>query len=443
MNLLLPRPDEHISGLVARQMRANANRSIDITEEQLRLAHGSAERSGRKLPLFAVLADLFGLDKTRFVQAHTLIPVFRVAHPTDHPYLFGDITPRALPRDAHLDLKRGSWRLCPDCVREDIDFWGDSYWRKSHQLPGIRWCVKHGTHLLTVHDMLAIECSPDEVVMRAESHHIDELSAERGCPLIRHIAVLMEDAMQFDSPLNPTLVAPLLRERAKAIGLRVARGGRRPTLTDLAREKLPPHWLKVMFPSGGFDKPNSYDGPLQCALRPGDSGYPSAAFFVALALLFRPDEDVFGLLRGDLTGRPEPPPRTKPFPHREDRIRRVYVQAAGNPSKIALQLGAGTSGVRQKLTQMGLPSLARASPELVAAVEAFANGESIADACASFNLQPSALENILRIAASRNLKMVVRARASQKPSLAIEPVKSTSAKTQGIEACVPPLQLVG
>lgn len=39
------------------------------------------------------------------------------------------------------------FRLCPECVREDLRRLGETYWRRCHQLPGVLVCPEHGTPL--------------------------------------------------------------------------------------------------------------------------------------------------------------------------------------------------------------------------------------------------------------------------------------------------------
>ncbi|MGE7945078.1 TniQ family protein [Lysinibacillus xylanilyticus] len=34
-----------------------------------------------------------------------------------------------------MDLNRYSLKFCPHCVRDDIEKYGESYWKISHQLP--------------------------------------------------------------------------------------------------------------------------------------------------------------------------------------------------------------------------------------------------------------------------------------------------------------------
>lgn len=38
-------------------------------------------------------------------------------------------------------------RVCPQCVREDFEQYGESYWHRVHNLPGVLTCVRHGCAL--------------------------------------------------------------------------------------------------------------------------------------------------------------------------------------------------------------------------------------------------------------------------------------------------------
>jgi len=40
-------------------------------------------------------------------------------------------------------------RLCPQCIKDDVDKYGFSYWHRCHQLPGVQACHIHGSTLLT------------------------------------------------------------------------------------------------------------------------------------------------------------------------------------------------------------------------------------------------------------------------------------------------------
>jgi len=38
-------------------------------------------------------------------------------------------------------------RLCPLCSQEELERWGESYWHRAHNLPGVIVCLRHGTSL--------------------------------------------------------------------------------------------------------------------------------------------------------------------------------------------------------------------------------------------------------------------------------------------------------
>lgn len=42
---------------------------------------------------------------------------------------------------------RGVWRFCAGCVSDDLHQFGESYWRRMHNLPGVVICPVHGTYL--------------------------------------------------------------------------------------------------------------------------------------------------------------------------------------------------------------------------------------------------------------------------------------------------------
>jgi hypothetical protein len=39
-------------------------------------------------------------------------------------------------------------RYCPECASEDFNRWGETYWRRTHQLPGVLMCTKHEALLM-------------------------------------------------------------------------------------------------------------------------------------------------------------------------------------------------------------------------------------------------------------------------------------------------------
>ncbi len=58
---------------------------------------------------------------------------------------------RSLERRIIQKCRRSHWperlRYCPDCVREDVERYGETYWHRMPQLPGVEYCLKHGTSI--------------------------------------------------------------------------------------------------------------------------------------------------------------------------------------------------------------------------------------------------------------------------------------------------------
>jgi hypothetical protein len=68
-------------------------------------------------------------------------------------------------------------RYCPDCVREDIDIYGETYWHRIHQLPAMLYCTKHHVRLYDS-DIEVIgsrmDFHPASAELLSECHKADE-----------------------------------------------------------------------------------------------------------------------------------------------------------------------------------------------------------------------------------------------------------------------------
>lgn len=55
---------------------------------------------------------------------------------------------RSLERQMIQKCRRSHWpeylRYCPECTKEDIESFGEAYWHRLPQLPGVEYCSKHG-----------------------------------------------------------------------------------------------------------------------------------------------------------------------------------------------------------------------------------------------------------------------------------------------------------
>jgi Tn7-like transposition protein D/TniQ len=65
-----------------------------------------------------------------------------------------------------------TFRYCPLCFREDLEWYGELYWHRMHQIPGWDVCVKHGTWLIN-----------SKVALRQANKHVFVEPTEENCPL--------------------------------------------------------------------------------------------------------------------------------------------------------------------------------------------------------------------------------------------------------------------
>lgn len=150
-------PDELLSSAVARY-RIHTMASFD--------AHVNKELYGR--PQFHTSTAL-----PRGLRAlHQLIEPFiglsldeLVNHATLYPYYFSltnkEVSTRILSKMLQRRAgQRGQHRiggtepsvtrmkLCPDCLDEDIAYFGEGYWHRKHQIGCVHFCEKHATELI-------------------------------------------------------------------------------------------------------------------------------------------------------------------------------------------------------------------------------------------------------------------------------------------------------
>ena len=104
------------------------------------------ESYGMARPLEAV-ASLNNIPIQSYLLLHTLLPITNLIIKEDE--LDPEMTWSNYIVSAHgLSKNHRGGYFCDQCIREDIDFWGYSYWRRSHQILGVHCCEKHNLHPL-------------------------------------------------------------------------------------------------------------------------------------------------------------------------------------------------------------------------------------------------------------------------------------------------------
>lgn len=84
-------------------------------------------------------------DDPSAFERHTPLPIWSLSVSSEYfanwkadncsKVVNGDLFARA--------FRQAGWKYCQQCVKNDLEKWGYSYWHSSHQLPGITHCCKH------------------------------------------------------------------------------------------------------------------------------------------------------------------------------------------------------------------------------------------------------------------------------------------------------------
>lgn len=96
-------------------------------------------------------APLWGLTAENIAERHTLFPYYTYfANETVKKEAMKTIvSERGTGLHSILGINRSLVRIpqflryCPECVSQDFDEWGETYWRRAHQLPGVLVCTDH------------------------------------------------------------------------------------------------------------------------------------------------------------------------------------------------------------------------------------------------------------------------------------------------------------
>ncbi|MDY0744795.1 TnsD family Tn7-like transposition protein [Paucibacter sp. R3-3] len=152
MKLFRPYPSELVGSMLSRAIR-DSGLCVPALMQAL---------TGR--PLFSHsfvvarhpgIAAAFGMDVEEFIKRHTSTAYSLAFMPAEQRHRLWASAISAEPRASYmagiasnLTSTTPNLRFCPSCVEEDLATFGESYWRREHQLPAVGVCHLHGRSLL-------------------------------------------------------------------------------------------------------------------------------------------------------------------------------------------------------------------------------------------------------------------------------------------------------
>lgn len=300
-------PDEVARGYLGRIMRLNGWTKIESALHELKRCSSMHSPSDPERTPADRLAHATGLTAEQFIRHHSLAPYIRAFVPSER----GARRPRSHDQEYSflrvlgLGVARKDAHLCPLCVREDLAFHGVSYWRRSHQLPGIYWCSKHGCALRHLRADVALHNSPAHVLDRSTAMDEDWVQAQRSNPWIHRFHDISVELARGEPPLDLRDASELIRHRIIDLGYGTTdQLVDVPAVFDALHRHFGERWLCAIMPRMKMSRFNSCGGKaLQLALRGNRPAAPTVVYAVLMSLFFKSADQAMAAMRSCRTRR--------------------------------------------------------------------------------------------------------------------------------------------
>lgn len=349
-------PDEMDRGYLGRVKKWNGHRDKKAALEAMREwlgeeIHPSQGEFGATIRMLSCVA---GVALDQFVAHHTTLPWRRAITPHKTNVEHGCALDKGILTISGMRLIRAGAVLCRDCVQEDQETLGFSYWRRSHQLPGRCLCEKHQTPLQMVRDEWAFLREPAYWVEHAKTDEIHRMGI--GHPFVAKFYAIAAMLSARSIPLNTRIIRRVLAQKGRDMNLQCnADEVRRPLLSDLIARTFPTEWLEDVFPPAKNNRPGKLFNQLDGVFYFANSASSVEAYFLALAVLFDSVEKIAQAIELE-RGKPQKSRVREPRPD-ADTLLQAYLVQKGSHSGVAKQTGASIFVVTQLLNKMGLPNL--------------------------------------------------------------------------------------
>lgn len=381
-------PDEWLNGYLERVRYLNCLSKNDNIIEVLKAAY--------KLDIskntVEALSSILNQSVQTLVLQNTLIPAIRAV--TDNGYLFdhGTIHLNALGlRKMHQHA-----RYCPICIQEDIAHWAFPYLRRSHQVTGIDWCIKHQVNLETIDT----QCIPDPAALsKIGRFTASKSSLNKQHPIIKRYVSILDGLLFNNKPISAEHASLIFSKIAVKKGLNISPTKKGTCLSDIALQEVSGTWLFEHFPILKNKQPEefipSFDGVTIFRFQNHSQHY----FILGAAILFDDSDEALNVLINEHKVKRNAPKKAVKRPEgfwQSDDLRRIYIKNIGSCRGITNEIGGDYEQNRTSLNKNGLPPLSIISNETIEALDAFFNGASIDEVFDMKHVNKTQLQHILK-----------------------------------------------
>lgn len=406
LKICKPLPDELLQGWQGRM------RAINIQPDNKSLASLIAKvirHRNNSVPIEADFieqaATVLGASRDSVIKHHTLMPFFSALEGL-RPSKLGTKSAghrEAYERQAPLRLGGRFPRYCRQCAQEEHQQNGYSYWHRTHQLPGMLWCSTHETPLALTSRQNAFAQPPHAITDSFIEERLEDVTDDQAVVLKRY-AQIAEEILRLAPVIDCVAASKILGEGARAADLRVSKLGVRPTVSSKLVRLLPDWWLESALPRVSWAN-DKYISTIDAACTPSAGRYTTTTLCLIAALVYEDASTTTARILGpvDIT-----PDRTRGFDYWASKaILNEYIAQKGVVSRVADRLGLPHSTVGIGLLNQGLPGLGKTKNfNVLMAVHAFLDGQSLAEAVTRSRADTAEIEDLLRAAGYR-LKTVL------------------------------------
>lgn len=415
-----PMPEELAIAHAGRMALFNGYTSEREFNEHACLKLKSLGVSAHAVPRLTQLAFLCGMAQADYARQHSLLPVLRIAARGDRNFAHGAAEGESFSKRLGMCSQRPGAYVCPQCVKEDLEHWHFSWFRRTHQIQGVDWCPTHRTPLARVTALEPWHALPQHWIASGEIEPI-----VRDEPILGEVSFearlldISGGVLQRSRPCDVRALHKALAERARQLGLRTSPKGTKPLPSDCVRACAPDAWLRRHGTALIEKSDGAFVNSLDVVVQSRSTSAMGFAYLVALAALFDSSEDALQFL-SDLDKQALPigspnlsrlscaQPRERSFWHGP--FWDIYVELEGKIRPIATRLAMDARHIGEKLSQLGLPSLHDAGTAARwRAFLRFRSGESLAAACQTEGVAIELVEDLLRLTSSKVALVVEKA----------------------------------
>lgn len=398
--MLIPKinPDEFGPGYLIRLGLVNGLKSQKDVLKRI-LHHYPNITEHRTLPPY-LLSVVLGMSTEEYCQEHSLLPIYRSISNSALDLAHGSIQNLyGLQRWGHF-AKIKYLKVCKSCINEDLDFLGYSYYRRSHQIPGVMCCTKHGPESGYLYSApLENFCNPDQI-----NNAQLTLLEQQDNQYISRILTIMDGLCEIKEPTDPISLIPIMQSKAKELGYKWFDRGRSELFSDMVIQHLPIDWLENLGINLDSKIRGKRSGKIDGALSPQKAPFQALVYIVVLGMLFEDADQVLTLIR-TVKSLPIQKVRTlrkfDPKYWESDDFFRLYLSKGGNATEIARHVGVTDELIWRGLKIAKLPTIGLYKNGPFKAFKLFQNGHSLQDAASASGVPIDKLEAIVRVVFSR------------------------------------------